>query len=99
MNIDNIEQAVFLKNRVARTRTQIEKIDSWLAEYPNGDSDGTVSCLERRLYGLRVFEYRDGPGRNALDLTGLMVQTETLRYIRQLLVDRLDKDLELIKSL
>jgi translation elongation factor EF-G len=98
MNIDNIEKAVFIKKRIDNNNEAIKNIDKILQKYPNGDSDGKSHSGDQKIYTLYLNEYKDGSGI-MVDLTGSMIQTDTLETVMEMLEQQIAADFELIESL
>jgi hypothetical protein len=98
MNIDNIEQALFIKKRINNNNAAIKKIDSLLAKYPHGDSDGKSKSGDGKIYNLNLVEYEDGSGFS-IELTGSLIQTQLLENAIQLLEAQIEKDIKIIESL
>lgn len=98
MNINNIEKALLIKKRLDSNRDALANLESFLKAYPNGDSDGKSSIVDKKLYSLYIGEFRDGSG-SQINLTGSLVQTDLLETTRQLLESRIASDLEEIEAL
>lgn len=98
MNIDNIEKAVKIKQRIVKNKQAVEEIDRFLSKYPNGNSDGTCCHGDKKLYYLFLCEFQDGSGVK-VDLAGSLVQTEILEATKKLLISRIESDHEVIKML
>lgn len=98
MNIDDIELAIFTKQRIQNNQKAISSIVQWLGEKLNGNSDGKSTFDEKKLYNLYINGYGDGSGQK-IDLTGSMIQTEVLEFTKELLKKQIEKDLEFIKCL
>ena len=98
MNINNIEKAVKIKERITQNSLNLKTVLRWLDSYPNGSSDGSGHSSDGKIYNLHVSEWRDGSGLK-LDLTGSLVQSEILKNIAGLLEDQIQKDLAEIESL
>ena len=99
MNINNIEKAAFIKDRIDDNNISLTKIDEWLEKYPNGDSDGKTKLSDKKLYNIYLQEYKDGSGVNSVDLCGSLIQTELLQAARELLSARIKADRKLIDEL
>lgn len=98
MNIDNIEKALFIKQRIDNNNIAIKKIDSLLAKYPNGNSDGKSFNGDGKIYALYLGEYNDGSGIS-IELTGSLIQTQLLENAMQLLEAQIENDIKIIESL
>ena len=99
MNIDNIDKAVKINNRIKANRKSLKNIENFLNNYPGGNSDGNSYSSEQKLYGLHISEYKDHSGKNDIDLTGSLIQIEVLEFAKEALEKRIEKDLALIEKL
>lgn len=99
MNINNIEEASFIKRRIKSNKIALDQINAWLEKYPNGNSDGTSSFGDEKLFSLHFQEFKDGSGKNSVVLSGSLIQTEILEMTRSLLRAKIQGDLNLIESL
>jgi len=98
MNIDNIEKALFIKKRIEKNNEAIKNIDKILQKYPNGDSDGNSYPEDEKIYTLYLLTNGDGSGIE-VDLTGSMIQTDTLKTVMEMLEQQIESDFEVIKFL
>jgi len=98
MDIKKLDQVNKAANRIEQIRKNLGLLMDWQEKYPNGDSDGSGSSSGGTMYGLHVGEHGDGSGSRALNLTGLMVNTELLESLRKLLEARLEEDTKFIES-
>lgn len=96
MNIDNIEKALFIKKRIEKNNEAIKNIDKILQKYPNGDSDGNSHSGDGKIYTLYLHTNHDGSGIS-VDLTGSMIQTDILETVMEMLEQRIEADIEVIK--
>jgi hypothetical protein len=99
MDINNIDRAVKIKNRIMHARVAAKDLEELIKKYKAGDSDGGFSDPKRpELYGFYFHEHSDGSG-SEVDLTGLLVGTTLLKGARIQVLEQIKVDLEEIKAL
>jgi hypothetical protein len=99
MKFENMKEAKRIHDRMVMCNKNIEIINNWLEEYPEGNSDGTSTFTENKLYGMHVSEHGDSSGKNHLNLCGSMIQIEVLEFIKKSLQEQFQKDKEYLETL
>jgi hypothetical protein len=98
MKFENMKEANRIHDRMVMCDKNIGAINEWMGKYPNGNSDGTSTNQDKKLYNLHVGQWTDGSGIN-LDLSGSMIQTEVLEFIKKSLQEQFQKDKEYLETL
>ena len=100
MKLENLEQAKRLGSKLKDTEKALTELEANLVKYTT-DTDGSNAASETALYNFYLAKYKDGSGfggdgLGGIDLTGLCVGLEIMRFVRGVLVK---KRLELIKQI
>lgn len=97
MKIENLDAANLTAARIRNNQKAVKEINSWLGEYPNGNSNGKSSSKDKKLYSFCMGEYHDGSGHN-INLSGSLVQTEVLKFTRDKLLVQIGADMKLMET-
>ena len=97
MKIENLKAANRTAERIKKNQQSVKTINRILKDHPNGDSDGTTSSEDKKLYGLYLNRYNDSSGDGA-NLSGSLVQTDVLKFTRDKLLGQIAADMKLMET-